>query len=85
MSKQLLLPEGFLSLLQQINEGEIENVDELLNNCSRETRRLIPACIDYGLVFISSDDRLLLTEYGITFFLKLNEINIYENSTLRSS
>ena len=65
-----------LELLEMVNNGEIEDVLDLTNKCSPEIKKIIPAALDYNLIFISSDDRLLLTEYGQLYFLKLHEKKI---------
>jgi len=58
-------------LLELVYDGEIETVEDLLDKCTYPLKVLIPTCIDYNLIFISSDDRLMLTEVGMRYYINL--------------
>lgn len=64
--------EDIIILLEQIYNAEIETVEDV---CSLELKfkKIILTCIDLKLIFLSNDDRLLMTEYGQICFLKLHQ------------
>jgi len=71
LSNNIKAPTQLYQLLDLVYNGEIETVDDLVDKCNHSLKALIPVCIEYNLIFLSSDDRLLLTEVGAHYYINL--------------
>lgn len=64
--------QDILLILEKVYNAEIETVQNLCD-LSSKYKNIILTCMNIDLLFLSSDDRLLMTEYGQICFLKLHQ------------
>lgn len=64
--------EDVLIILEKVYNSELETAEDV-TSLNLKLRNVLLSCIDSNLIFLTNDDRLLLTEYGQSCYIKLHQ------------